>query len=173
MPASAPPIDQGQDDVALLLHAGVARRFLVEAGRAELIAELRLVQDHPDQDGDDDGQRDRDGHILVVREQLGKPEPGKEARLDLTCHLQCVGARGLFYVGKKHVYQIQADPVQHDAGDNLVDVAVCLQETDDAAPEAARHDRQKIRHTNQGSFQASAIRGRRRARLHTARPRRY
>ena len=37
------------------------------------------------------------------------------------------------------IHQIQADPVEHDGGNDLVDVEVGLEETGDRAPQAAQH----------------------------------
>ena len=117
--------------VAPLGHAAVFGGVLVEAGRLELIAEAGLFQHDPHEDGHEDRQRYRDGDILVAAEELVEPERRQQRLLRRAVHLVSIGARHLLDVGEDHVGGVQEDPVEHDAGDDLVDIAERLEQADD------------------------------------------
>ena len=84
-----------------------------------------------------------DAHILVVVEQSAQAKGGQQrAGVGIRQH-HGVGAGHLLNVGQEHVGEVEDDPVQHDAGDDLVDVAVGLQQAGDGAQQrAARHGQQ-------------------------------
>ena len=53
------------------------------------------------------------------------------------CEHLGVGAGVLLHRGEEHIGQIQHDPVEHDAGNDLVDVAVGLEQAGNAAEDRA------------------------------------
>ena len=130
--------DERDDDVALFLHAGVLRGVLVVAGGAQLIAELRALEDDVDRDRDEDRERHAERDVLVVAEDLRQAEARHDGAGARGQHLVGIGAGGLLDVREDDVHEIEADPVEHDAGDDLVDVGIGLEEAGDAAEERAR-----------------------------------
>ena len=66
--------DHREDDISLLVHAAVFRGVFIAAGRAQLVAELGLLEENPDEYGHEDSYRQRDRDILVVAEELSEAE---------------------------------------------------------------------------------------------------
>ena len=149
-----------ENQVLLLLHAAVFCGELVAAGGLQLVAQLGLFQQDPDQDRHQDRQWDGNGHILVVVEQLLQAHGGQDCAGVGAGERHGVGAGGLLHQAQEHIHQIQADPIEHDAGDNLVDVAVGLQQAGDRAQRGAGHNRGQQAHVpghapGQGAVEAS------------------
>ena len=136
-----------EDDVLLLVDAGIAGCALVQADGLQLIAEGGLVQDDPDEDGHRSCEEDGDGgavgleHLVqaeVRNEGLGQLGALSEVQSAGVAHI--VHGAGAVLVDEL-VDQIEADPVEHDGGDDLVDVEVGLEEAGDRAPDAAEDGR--------------------------------
>ena len=151
----------GEDDVSLLLHAAVLGRKLVAAGGPQLIAQLGLLQQDPDAHGHDHRQGDGDGHILVVGEQGAQAQRGQDGVGIRAAQGEGVGTGCLLHLGQQGVHQIQADPVEHDAGDDLIHIAVRLQEPGDGAQHRTGSNSRQQAHVPgqpeaQGAVQAGA-----------------
>ena len=135
-----------QDDVALFRHAAVLCGVAVVAGRLQLIAEFRLVEHDLDDNGDKDRERDRQTDVLVFVEERAHAQVRQDGRRIGVGEHDRVWACPLLHIGEQHVRQIQRDPVEHDAGDDLVDVAVALEQAADRAEQrAAGHGQQHAR----------------------------
>ena len=138
---------QAQDDVALFRHAAVFRGVFVKTRGLQLVAELRLVEHDPHDDCHHDGQRDRKADVLVLVEQRAEAERRQHSGGVGVGQNLGIGAGVLFYERKEHIGQIQHDPVEHDAGNDLVDVAVGLEQARNtgqqrAAENGEQHARQ-------------------------------
>ena len=137
----------GQDDVFLLVDTGIAGGVLVQAHRLELIAEGGLFQNDPDQDSRRNGQEDGDGGAGRV-EQIGHAA-GRDQGLRRTLgHLPGTGVVGVVHgTGAPGVDDlvdhIQADPVEHDGGDDLIDVQVRFEDAGNGAPHRAEQGRRQ------------------------------
>ena len=59
---------QGQQNISVFGHAAVLGGILVEACSFKLIPKPGFFQQHPDAYGNEDRQRNGNGHILVIRE---------------------------------------------------------------------------------------------------------
>ena len=138
---------QAQDDVALFRHAAVFRRVFVKTRGLQLVAELRLVEHDPHDDCHHDSQRDCKADVLVLVEQRAEAERRQHSRGVGIGQDLGIGAGVLFYERKEHIGQIQHDPVEHDAGNDLVDVAVGLEKARDPGQQRAAEDRRQ--HTRQ------------------------
>lgn len=103
--------DHRKDDVAVFLHAAVLRSVKVEAGRLQLIAELRLVQDDPNEDRHEDSKRDGNGHGLLACKQLAQAEARDESR--------GVSRRQGLRIGAVRVLDRCQDQVRQIQGDQL------------------------------------------------------
>ena len=125
--------DHREDDISLLVHAAVFRGVFIAAGRAQLVAELGLLEENPDEYGHEDSYRQRDRDILVVAEELSEAEARYQRGGIGAGKSEGVGAGGLLDGREDHVDNIEAYPVEHDAGDDLVDVAVGFQRAGDCA----------------------------------------
>ena len=77
---------------------------------------------------------------LLLKSLLRPREGGKDGLGRLVGHVEGVVAGGLLHAGQDHVGGVKADPVEHDAGDDLVHVAVGLQKTHDGAVHRAHGD---------------------------------
>ena len=130
----------GQDDIELAAHAAVFGSVTVQARGAQLIAQARLGQQHPDGDGAQDSQRDGDGHVGVVVKQLFQAQAGQRCRGVGALEIQCVGAGRILHLRQQGIDRIEADPVEHDAGNNLVHVAIRLERAGYGAQQRAAHD---------------------------------
>ena len=149
----------GQNEVLLLPHPAVAGGVLVGTGGLQLVAQTGLFQEDPHGDADEDAQGD--GDVLVVAKQLPQPQAGQESVWIGGRQGEGVGAGLLLHLAQEGVDQIEADPVEHDAGDDLVDVAVSLQQAGDSAQDGTGQDGGDEAHVpgqspGQGAVQAGA-----------------
>lgn len=135
--------DHGQHDVALGVDARVLGSVAAQAAGLQLIAEGRLLQDDPDEDGKNN--RDDDGNIDPARvaEQCRKRPPGQDRTG--VCNVQRGGAvrvrrapaggQHIGHVGQQQIDEVHADPVEHDGGDDLIDVEIRLEQARENAPD--------------------------------------
>ena len=134
----------GEDDVLLLVDTGIAGGVLVQANGLELVAEGGLVQHHPDQHGHRCRQEDGNGGAVGL-EQLVQAEVRDQGlgKIGVLTQVQSTGVAHVVHgagavLVDELIHQIQADPVEHNGGNDLVDVEVGLEETGDRAPQAAQ-----------------------------------
>ena len=132
-----------QDEILLFAHPAVFRGILVQPGRLQLVAQLRFAQQHPNQHGNDNRQRNGNGHIAVVGEQLFQPQR-RHQRVRIA-HAQLDGVRGVAVLHERQqaVDGIEADPVEQNAGDDLVDIAECFERAGDARQQRTRERRRQ------------------------------
>ena len=116
------------------------------AAGLQFIPECGLVQHHPQDDCNDHGEEDRDGGGL---DKVPGAKPAQVGNLRLRGdHIQ---TECLAVVRGEHdavsaavhdcIHAVQADPVEHDRGDHLIDVEVCLEEARDRTPQCTEEDR--------------------------------
>ena len=151
----------GQNEVLLLPHPAVAGGVFVGTGGLQLIAQAGFFQKDPHGDADEDAQGDGDGDVLVVAKQLPQSQTGQKGIWVGGGKGEGVGTGLLLHLAQEGVDQIEADPVEHDAGDDLVDVAVRLQQAGDGAQDGTGQDGGDEAHIpgqppGQGAVQASA-----------------
>ena len=77
---------------------------------------------------------------LFVVEQGVQPCVGQQSAGVDAPQVQGVGTGGIFYGTKDQIGQIQADPVEHDAGNDHVDVALGFQPAGDGTQQGAGND---------------------------------
>ena len=129
--------EEGEDGVAVAGHAAVLCGVLVEAGGLQLIAEPGLFHDDVNCKCQNDGNGNCDGNVLVAVKELVKPHSGDDGLAVNALDMYGVGAGGLLDLAEQVIHGIEGDPVEHDARDNLVNVAVGLENTADGAENGA------------------------------------
>ena len=134
---------QREDDVAFFRHAAILGGKPVVAGRLELVAEFGLVQHDPDDQRHQHRRRNGDRYIGIAVKDLIQSQRRQDRLTSGIFELEGIGGGRLLDVGEDHVRRIEHDPVEHDAGDDLVDIAVRLEQTDERAHDAAGGDRKQ------------------------------
>ena len=133
----------GQNDVFLFIDTGIAGGVLVQANGFQLIAKGRFFQHDPHHNGHDDGQKDGDGGVAGV-EQFAHPA-GRDLRLrGVGGQLPGAGVmRIIHHAGAAAIDdlidKVQTDPVEHDRGNNFVDVQVRLKDAGNGPPQRTEH----------------------------------
>ena len=135
--------DHGQHDVTLGVDARVLGSVAAQAAGLQLIAEGRLLQDDPDEDGKNNRDDDRNIDPARVAEQCRKRPPGQDRTG--VCNVQRGGAvrvrrapaggQHIGHVGQQQIDEVHADPVEHDGGDDLIDVEIRLEQARENAPD--------------------------------------
>ena len=120
--------DKGEDDVAVLRHAGVFGCILVAAGGLELIAELGFAEENAYGDGNENSKRNGDGDILVFVKELVQPGIREKGGWVNILNIHGIRASDFFYLCKQCICGIEGNPVEHDAGNDLVNIAAGLEE---------------------------------------------
>ena len=149
MPDSAPEMTMDSTMLRLELMPAYWAASRLQAAGLQLIAEGGLLQDDPDEDGKNN--RDDDGNVDPARiaEQCGKRPLGQD-RTGV-----CSGQRGgavrvgrapaggqhIGHVGQQQVDEVHADPVEHDGGDDLVNVEIRLEQARENAPDRTARQR--------------------------------
>ncbi len=127
--------DHGQDNVLFRADAGVHSGVPVVAASLQLIAKGGLLQNHPHDNGDHNGQYDADVHVAVM-EQPVQAQPGQDGAGigvgqgggPVRGGGAPVGVQHPGHVGNQKIHQVHADPVEHDGGQHLVYVEKGLEE---------------------------------------------
>ena len=76
-------------------------------------------------------------NVDVVGKNSTQTHTGQQCAFVHRADVHGVGRGGLLHAGQQNVYAVQADPVEHDAGDDLVDVELGLQEAGDGTQQGA------------------------------------
>ena len=139
--------DHGKHDVTLGIDTRILGGITAEAAGFQLIAESRLLQDDPDEDGKKN--RDNDGNVdpAGIAEQRGKRPLGQDrpwvgsAQRGGTVRVgrAPAGSQHIGHIRQQQVHQIHTDPVEHDGGDDLIDVEIRLEQARENAPDGTAH----------------------------------
>ena len=137
----------GKDDIPLFVDTGIAGSILVVTARLQLIAEGGFIDDEPDDDRHKNCQEHCNGGGFVV-EHIAKTQIRNHGVREV-----CPKAVGLGLGGVVHdagaaaiddgVHRIEPNPVEHDGGDDLVDIEICLEDTGNCAPDCAKQRRRQ------------------------------
>ena len=138
--------DHRQYDVLFGADACVHGGVSVVAAGLQLIAKGGLLQDDPDDQGDDNGQEETNIHVAVL-EQLIQAQPGQngagvgvgQGGGPVRGGGAPVGVQHPGHVGNQEIHQVHADPVEHDGSQHLVDVEEGFEEAREKSPNGAAH----------------------------------
>ncbi len=164
-----PGNQHGPQQAAAHVDAGELRRVPVEADRPQLEPLRGPVQHEPDEDRHQNCNQDAEVEVRAHhhfpeprdaaqgRHALRRPLPVRQQH-DIAGFPDGVGARRIRLVERGQiddvVGKVERDPVQHNAGDDLVDAVFCLQKADQAAPDApGEHPRREEDRNQQGGRQ--------------------
>ena len=128
---------KGKNNVAFFSHAAVFGGILIITGGLEFITELCFVEN--DGNGNRHKNRERNGkrNTRVASKEIFQAKSREKGFGVGDIDMEGIGACGFFYTGKQHIGAVEADPVEHDAGDDFIDIAVGFEQADDGSEECA------------------------------------
>ena len=105
------------------------------------------MQDDPDEDGEQNGDDDGNVNPAGIAEQPGQRALGQDgagvggAQRSGTVRVgrAPAGSQHHGHIGQQQVDEVHTNPVEHNGGNNLIDVEVCLEQARENAPDGTAH----------------------------------
>lgn len=171
MPASAPANQHRQDDIAFFTHSAVLCRIAVQSRCLYLITEFCFFKNDPNNDCNYYRHRYRDRRTFAA-EDLVQSETRKQSGTVAAHKREGVLVSDRAKILKHRIHRIKAYPIQHYAGNDLVNVAIRLKRTRNAAKQRTCGSRRKQAYIPRQFKPERAIQCGTRRREHTVPPRR-
>ena len=128
----------GKDYVQFFLHAGIFCCILVITGGFQLIAKGSFIQDDIDNNRNYNRKRNSNRNIFIVVEKLTESKAWNYRTRRNSFNLITFRKRHIHYRFPVHkdVYNIQGNPVHHNAGNNFVHIEKSLKASDYGTPQS-------------------------------------
>ena len=132
--------NKGKNHVAFFRHTAVLSGVLVVTGCFQFVTELGFVKHNRNDNRNNNSKRNCNADIFVVIKELFKSK-GRQKRISaMACNLVCIRTGRFFYIIKYHVRCVKAYPVEHDSGNNFVDVTIGFEHADKRTENSTSHN---------------------------------
>ena len=125
--------DDRHDDIPFFRHTAIFCGVSVISRSLQLISELGLIKYYPYHNRNNDRHGNCNRNVLVAVKQFIKSERGDNGASVHADNAFRIRAGRLFHIRQKHIDTVKAYPVQHNAADNLIHIAIGFQKSADGS----------------------------------------